>query len=301
MRAPSTPITLAVCLGVVLAGAVVVIVVLHPGQGSPGAPLPTCTGPPSSTVPLVIAPESLDSGMIAVMQDQLATCLRAGDTIMLSSGAGSSDQVASAGQLESWLATLGPSLPSGVNFEARTSGLTNVQGLSTSLSHAFDGIIYDYEPGFEPEFSTNFTTTMENFQNFSRFAHAGGFKAFAYPYSQPLWGSSFANDRWNYGELDATTGIDSDQIQLQGAAHQSATTWDNAIQALVTEYHAYGLPASAISVQLTVAQGDPNDISVSAAYADYQYAVQSGVGQVILWWDSGSVNAFLTLLTMIRG
>jgi hypothetical protein len=304
----TTLVAIAVAVGVLVAGTLVVVVAANGRCGRSALAFPPCPGvgpsgpsPSGPLVPLVIAPQSLNDTMVSFMEGSLAQHLRSADTIMLSSGASDTGTAANPDQLATWQAELGPRLPAGVSFEARTSGLVNVERLSGNLSHAFRGIVYDYEPGFEPEFSTNFTAAQQAFQNFSRIAHAGGFRAFGYPYSAPLWSSAYQDDRWNYGTLYATTGIDADQIQLQGAAHQSGTIWQSAIQSLVAEYRAYGFPPSAISVQLTLAAGDPNNISVDAAASDYEYAVANGVGQVILWWNAASEGALLSLLGMIRG
>jgi len=239
--------------------------------------------------------------MIDAMETTFLPYLLPGDTIMLSSGAGSGGSAANVAALDSWLSKLQPHLPAGVAFEARTSGLANVQTIASGVGSAFEGIVYDYEPGFEPEFSLNFTTTLHEFENFSRICHAEGFKAFGYPFSAPLWSAGDREYGWNFGELAATTGVDSLQIQLQGAAHESTKIWNSSIQTLIAQYAAYGLPASAISVQLTLAAGDPNNISVGAAYADYEYAIGQGVRQVVLWWNSASIDSVESLLALIRG
>ncbi|HTW40389.1 MAG TPA: hypothetical protein VMF04_06020 [Thermoplasmata archaeon] len=298
--------TIAVVL--LLLGAAVAVVDLG-GNAACGQPLdtfPPCAGsgapagaPPSNATPLVIAPQSINASSISAISERFAPYLISNDTIMLSSGLNNSTPNVS--YLNSRLADLAPSLPSGIHFEARTAGLSNVHDLVTGgLSSSFEGVIYDYEPGFEPEFTLNFSTTLSNFASFAHSCHAAGFAAYGYPTSQPLWVGADRSYNWNYGALLATTGLDALQIQLQGAAHASTTTWTSAIESLVTEYAGYGIPPSAISVQLTLASGDPNDISVSTAYTDYEIALAHGVGQVVLWWNSASVGPMLQLLGMIR-
>ncbi len=221
---------------------------------------------------------------------------------MLSSGAGSNGSVPNVYVLNVKLAELQSVLPRGINYEVRTGGVANARTIVAGASSNFEAVVYDYEPSFESEFSLNFTSTLRNFAIFSQICHAGGFKAVGYPFSVPVYSASYrALYGWNYGELAATTGVDSLQIQLQGAAHVGSSTWNSSIQTLISQYAEYGLPPSALSVQLTLAAGDPNNISVSVAYSDYEYATEHGVGQVVLWWDGASTTSMLSLLALIRG
>jgi hypothetical protein len=261
----------------------------------------TRPGAPVNSTPIVFAPQATSPASVSTLENSFAPYMTANDTVMLSSGAPDPNDPPNVGLLNSDLAQLESSLPAGIHFEARTAGLSNVGWLvSNGISHGFDGLIYDYEPNFEPEFTDNFSATLSNFQSFATLCHAAGFDAFGYPYSQPVWVGSDRSLGWNFGELAATTGVNDLQIQLQGAAHVSATTWQNSLTELVAQYAGYGLPASAITVQLTLAVGDPNQISVASAYADYQSAVAHGVGAVILWWNAESVPEMVQLLGLVR-
>jgi hypothetical protein len=307
--ASTSRITAVVTVLVLLAAAVVVVDI--GGNAACDRPLgtfPPCAGataapppPPLNSTPLVIAPQGLNSASINAIANQFAPYLIPNDTIMLSSGAPQNNSTPNISDLNQRLSELVPSLPAGIHFEARTAGLSSVNSLVTGgLSPSFEGVVYDYEPGFEPEFTLNFSATLANFATFAQSCHHAGFAAYGYPTSLPLWLSSYRPYGWNYGELAATTGVNALQVQLQGAAHSSLTTWETALEDLVGQYAGYGLPASAISVQLTLAVGDPNNITVSAAYAAYQFAVAHGVGQIVLWWNTNAIDPMLQLLGMIR-
>jgi len=301
----SVVLTVAVIVILLAAASLTIVIGGNAACGRPYNTFPPCAStaarpsPPLNSTPLIIAPEDQDETTLGDLANSIGPYLIPRDTVMLSSGAGSNNSTADASSLNNHQAELAPALPGGITFEARTSGLSNVRSVAAGLSAAFAGIIYDYEPDFEPEFTLDFATTLGNFENFSKICHAAGFKAFGYPFSQPLWNPADQGYGWNYGQLYATTGVDDLQIQLQGAA-KNPTTWSSSILELVSQYAAYGLPASDLSVQLTIAQGDPNNIPVSLAYEDYVYAVAHGVGSIVLWWDEESLSDVLDFLGMIR-
>jgi hypothetical protein len=306
MRTTKIP---AVAIGIILVAAATVTIVVGGNVVCGKAPqtLPPCAGQDASpfpTVPsvsLVIAPEGIDDQLLNVIDSSFRPYLATGDVIMLSSGAGSNNSTVDPHELNSWVGQLKPNLPSGIGYEARTGGLANVRNLSSGLSSSFEAVVYDYEPNFETEFSLNFSITLQNFESFSSICHTAGFRAFGYPTGQPIDNSQDRTYGWNYGELNADTGVQGLQIQLQGAAHDSEKAWNNSIQTLIGQYAGYGLAASSLSVQLTLAQGDPNNISVTTAYADYEYAIDHGVGQIILWWNLASEGDMMSMLNMIRG
>jgi hypothetical protein len=269
---------------------------------------PPCSGAtaqpsfPQNATPLILAPQATDSATLSAISDDFAPYLRPNDTLMLSSGAPESNgTLPDVDLLNSAVLQLRSTVPSGIRFEARTAGLASVTAMANGdLSRSYDAILYDYEPNFEPEFTLNFSATLANFEQFAEICHRAGFAAVGYPSSQPLWTGGDASYGWNYGELAATTGVSQLQTQLQGAAHASDATWQSAIGTIVREYAEYDLPASAISVQLTLAIGDPNQIPVETAYQDYEYAVAHGIGSVVIWWNEQSVSQVEQLLGMIR-
>lgn len=271
-----------------------------PPLGPSPAPLPP-PRTPSTVVPLVLVPEDINDSTLAALATSVRPYLRSGDTIMLSSGANANGSSANPWYLNSQLLLLQPQLPKGIVYEARTGGLANVQTLVGSLSPSFRSVVYDYEPGFEPEFSVNFTTTMSNFIQFAQMCHLAGFGAVGYPYSLPLWGAHYSQDGWNYGSLLATSGIDQLQIQDQGALHTGMNIWNRSISTLSTQYGGFGLPASDISVQVSLASGVPNQVNVSTAYLAYENAVARGAGQVVLFWNLSSLPSLLDLLDLVRG
>jgi hypothetical protein len=275
------------------------------GAAGAYAPAPSTESPtqpgPSGVIPIVFAPEFQGGSPIPLLLTSLLPYIHSGDSVMLSSGASVSQSKPDDAQLNRYLAELQPRLPSGVTYEARTGGLANAQILADGVSHGFASLVYDYEPGFEPEFTFNFTRTLEAFANFSGIAHGAGFSAIGYPLSAPAWHTNSSAYGWNYGELATTTGVNRLQTQLQGAAHHGDGKWDAGVQELVSQYAGYDLSPSALSVQLTLATGNPNNITVATATADYEYAVQQGVGQVVLWFNAGSVAYALQFLESIRG
>jgi hypothetical protein len=269
---------------------------LKDGPPGPASPRP----PPPGVVPIVWAPQFVGGSPLSLLQGPLLPYIYSGDSVMLSSGASVNQTPPDDSQLNHYLSELEPVLPAGVIYEARTGGTSNVAALAAGVSHSFTSLVYDYEPGFEPEFTYNFSKTMVAFENFSRIAHDAGFGAIGYPFSAPAWHANASSYGWNFGQLDARSGVDSLQVQLQGAAHQGESTWQLGVQALLAQYADYGLPPSALSVQITIAEGDPNNVSVADAYADYQYATEQGVGQIVLWFNSGTLQDVLQFLQDIR-
>jgi|HubBroStandDraft_1064217.scaffolds.fasta_scaffold19555_2 hypothetical protein len=255
---------------------------------------------PTAGPPLIFLPESSNDSTLSEFATAARSYLRTGDTIVLSSGADSNDTAANPNYLNSQLAFVQPQLPSGLIYEARTGGLANVALLAGGISSTFQGIVYDYEPNYEPEFNLNFTSTMANFDAFAQTCHLAGFQAIGYPYSLPLWGWHYQQYDWNYGTLLATTGVDQLEVQDQGAVHTAMGVWNRSISTLATQYGDYGIPASQISVQVSLAYGVPNQVNVSTAYAAYENAVARGVGQIELFWNLSSFPALLQLLQLIR-
>jgi hypothetical protein len=250
---------------------------------------------------LVIVPESNNDSTLAALAGPVRPYLRSGDAVMLSSGADVNQSPASAKYLNGRLSLLAPQLPSWIVYEARTGGLANVESLVGGLSSSFQAIVYDYEPGFESEFTRNFTGTLTNFALFAHACHAGGFQAVGYPIGIPLWGERYEQYNWNYGTLLASTGVDGLQIQDQGAAHSSLNAWNRSLTTLADQYNGYLLPANDMSLQLTLADGTPNQVNESVAFAAYSEAAARGVGQLILFWNLASLGALLQLLHEIRG
>jgi hypothetical protein len=257
--------------------------------------------PPRNATPIILAPQTTDSSTLGAISGTFAPYLIPNDTIMLSSGAPESNGTPSAAALNDAMSSLRPALPGGIHFEARTAGLTNVEDLVTGgLSSAFSGVVYDYEPGFEPEFTFNFTSTLSNFRMFAAICQEHGYAAFGYPTSQPLTTPGDAIYDWNYGAIANTTGVADLQVQLQGAAHAGTTQWQMALGNLIHQYAENGLPPRALAVQLTLAVGDPNVVSVASAYTDFEYAVERGVGAIVLWWNSAAESEVQELLGMVR-
>jgi hypothetical protein len=271
-----------------------------PGLGPAPDPIPPPPRRSAPGLPLVFVPTSINDSVLAALDGPLRTFLRSGDTIMLSSGADANRSPADVGYLNGRLSILTSELPSGLIYEARTGGLANVESIVSGLSSGFSAVVYDYEPGFESEFSLNFTSTLTNFIVFAQECHLAGFQAVGYPFSLPLWGKNFQQYNWDYGTLLASSGVDGIQLQDQGAIHTGMTVWNRSISDLSSQYHQYRIPADDMSLQLTLANGTPNQINVSAAYDAYADAVSRGVGQIILFWNLGCLPELVHFLRMIR-
>jgi hypothetical protein len=271
-------------------------------NASPAPSPPPPPKPPADALPLVFIPDGINDTMLGDIASAVEPYMKTGDTVVLTDGADDGATGASASYLNNQLAYLRPQLPKGITYEARTGGLANVKALVRGgLSSHFSSVLYDYEPGFESEFTTNFTSTLANFVLFAGDCHAAGFQAVGYPYGLPLWDLRDQNLNWNYGTLLASSGIDGLQIQDQGSAHVSLNDWNRSIGFLTAQYAAYGIPAADMSLQLTVATGLSNSISVASAYAAYEAAMSRGVGEIMLFWNLSGFSNLMALLHLIRG
>lgn len=276
---------------------------------SPGSPTDqsATTSPPGCAQPLIISAYS------QIQIDELIADKSAGyfcSQYVIDMVSGNDNSTVSLSNLQTWSQNVldrFPSFTAAANLFCQTAGLTNVNTIVEDLNptHGCGTILYDYEPGYEPEFSWNFTTTLHNMGKFSTDvttnAKYGTFSAWGYPTGRPVLEKDLEPYNWDYARLISPIGGYADHpvdqaIQTQRYA-SSPTNWSLAIEKLITQYKGEGIPISHLVVQVTLGTTG-NGVSASTAYSDYTALVRDLGGKLptyfYVWWSSNSVlTAFL--------
>ena len=180
-----------------------------------------------------------------------------------------------------------------------TSGILSYSELAPHMDANITGMSYDYEPGYEPEFTFNFSKTVDNFANVSRIAHEYGLESVGYPTGIPLLSAYLDTYDWDYGKLGRT--VDQLFIQTQLFCQLSPTDYARVVSVVLDQYAAAGVFARPyFQISIGNATTDlPHGVTAPTAYACAQQLESLGVHTLYLWWDEGGLPDLLQFLSDI--
>ena len=219
---------------------------------------------------------------------------RAGDSFELVSGVPSKHTLDIA-EIDGWAGELHAAFPS-AEIYAGTAGIAHLTTLASRVSNVVTGVFYDYEPGYEPEFTGNFSQSVSEFENASEVAHVHGLLSIGYPTGRPIASPSFRADNWSYGVLAKT--VDELVVQTQTYCHQGVAAFVNATNTVLTQYAATSAPG-APTFQITLggnASATPNQVTPAQAYRCTQVLLQDGLKSLYLWFGPGSNDKVVQFL-----
>jgi hypothetical protein len=204
---------------------------------------------------------------LIAMKDRLG----AGDWITVNSGG--IDKVAEPDKVQARAERLAAAFPQ-CTIHAFTSGMANLQSLSSSLHAPVKGIFYDYEPNYPnlPEFSFDTGVTLQNLSKAAAVARGRGLQLISYLTGRGLFNPGH---QWNYSAFQGAA--DGLVIQTQSALKNGK--WPPALDLISQQF-----PGPKPPVQITVAPGLPNTVDLPTAYAAFDELVRRGFSMVEIWW-----------------
>jgi len=278
--------------------AVVLVAILVVGVTVFGWWRPAPSAPPPAPLP------SLDITFAANSTEEVESLLTTvrpyiepGDSFDLVSGSPENSTL-SVPNVNRWAAELRDAFP-GHPIYAHTAGLTHYAEMAAGVGTNVSGILYDYEPGFEPEFTFNFTATLSNFRNVSEIAQAYGVASVGYPVGRPILEPNLAVYGWNYATLAGT--VDALTVQTQTYCKAGASTYAEALSTVLGQYATEGLP-SLPEFQITIGNATttlPNGVTAGPAYDCAAELAPLGLHSLYLWWNEGALPDLLTFLADI--
>ena len=179
---------------------------------------------------------------------------------------------------------------------AHTAGIAHYSSMAAGVGSDVSGILYDYEPGFEPEFTYNFTRTVLSFENATVEAHAHGLLSVGYPIGRVLLDRAYLQYDWNYATL--ALAVDRLVVQTQTYCVQGASTFATAISAALDEYKAAGL-TTVPTFQVTIGNATtqlPNGVTATPAFDCAQDLSTYGLHSLYVWFDEGGESNVIEFL-----
>ena len=279
-------------------GLTVAVVALLLGQSAGTSPSPS----PNAAVSTAVASLPRFSITFAANSTAEVTSLvttdkpyiRSGDSFDLDSGSPSKLPL-NVTAINYWASLLRAAYPKAVIY-AHTSGLAHLATLAAGVSKNISGVYYDYEPRYEPEFTTNFTQTLAEFANATVIAHTFGLESVGYPFGRPIAVKNWTQYDWDYGKLAKT--VDQLVIQTQRYCRGGISKFQNAVSIVLGEYAADGVNGTPI-FQITIGNNTtltPNEVDPLQAYNCTQVLKDEGLRSLYLWWgpsDNAGVVQFL--------
>ncbi len=186
--------------------------------------------------------------------------------------------------INNWALELHDAFP-GTKIYAHVSGITNFETLAPEVGKYVTGIYYDYEPGYEPEWTYNFADTEVNFRTVAAVAKEYGIQSVGYPSGLPLLKSYLADYHWNYATLGGI--VSRMVIQAQLFCQLSTADYARALGVVVDQYAAAGLKTLP-EFQITVGSPSvyPHAVDPAQAYACAQVAQSDGLKASFVWWGT---------------
>ena len=190
-------------------------------------------------------------------------------------------------------------------YSVLTAGYDNIKTIASSLDISrASSIMYDYEPGYEPEFSDDYAATLANFQHSAAMIRRYGFKAAAAPFGDPLWNESFY-PKWDFGKLAHTQ--DFMDVQLQPKlksdyqnSNKHIPQYKSAADKLKTQLAAAN---TSVPVFGQVSIGDPavgNYVTPAYAEEARKVLLDHHFAGVAVWWTPPFVHDVLAFLQLFR-
>lgn len=281
-----------VALVAAVAVALVVVVATY------GTPSPSGGGGTTRTSPLAFTFAANSSAEVQTLLTTLRPYVLPGDAFDLVSGSPEGVPL-SLTNLNRWAAELRSAYPSNAIY-AHTAGVANYATVAAGVSSDFAGVLYDYEPGFEPEFTYNFTQTLSDFANVSAIARAHGIESVGYPIGRPILGNGTGGIRWDYAALAGE--MDQLVVQSQTYCHAGMSAFADAVETVQAQYAAEDLPAVP-EFQVTIGNATtslPNGVTSSTGIACADALVARGLPSVYVWWDEGGVAELVQFLAVLE-
>ena len=211
-----------------------------------------------------------------------------GDSFDLVSGNPQRSDPINVSSINAWATMLRATYP-GAAIYAHTAGLANYALLAEGATTTISGLFYDYEPGYETEFTTNFTRTLANFENATKIAHAHGFESIAYPTGKGL-ADYPGYSEWDYAEVAAE--VDGEVIQSQRYCEFGTASFAANVSAGLREFVAsegIRLPTFQITIGPRT-NGTGWAVRPAAAYDCARVLAEDDQHTLYLWWNP-SANA----------
>jgi hypothetical protein len=280
----------------IIVGAIVVVVLVILLVGVTvdnwGRPAPSALPTPLPT--LAITFDANTSAEVTTLLTTIRPYVLPGDSFDLVSGSPESSPL-SVTNVNHWAAELRETFPSATIY-AHTAGISNYGTLSAGVRGNVTGVLYDYEPTFEPEFTYNFSSTLSNFQNVSAAARAAGVESVGYPIGRPILGAEVEDYRWNYAVLAGA--VDRLVIQTQYYCKVGPTTFATAVSTVLDQYAAADV-SPAPTFQVTIGNATtslPNGVTAAPAYDCAQELTSLGLHTLYVWWDEGAASELVQFL-----
>ena len=284
-------------IGSLAALSLLITVLLAVSGGNPASSESSSLGPATKLAPLPSISITFAANSTAEVNSLVNTdrsYIEPGDSFDLVSGTPSTSPLA-VGEINYWASLLRAAYPGAAIF-ASTSGIAHFATLAKKVNADISGIFYDYEPGYEAEFTVNFTQTLAEFTNVTEVAHAHGLLSIGYPTGRPISEPKFRSDHWDYGALSGV--VDRLDVQTQTYCHESARSFENATSRVRDQYAAVGasgIPTFQVTLGIN-ASLTPNQVSPSQAYNCTQVLTGDGLKTLYLWFGPGSNSDVLRFL-----
>jgi len=170
------------------------------------------------------------------------------------------------------------------------AGHSKVEQIARGLSPGKASyIFYDYEDGYEPEFSEDFPMTIYSMEHAAQLARSNGFGAASAPTGRGLFDYKYIRKHWNYGQIANT--MDMMLVQLQRAlkgdyrnGDLNLTEYKWYLRKLMRQWVGAGSTIE-IYPQLTVGGKSPNAVTVQYGVLGREAAYNEGFPGVSIWYD----------------
>jgi len=220
--------------------------------------------------------------------------IRAGDSFDLDSGSPSNLSL-NLTAINYWASLLHAAYPKTAIY-AHTSGLAHFATLAAGVNRDISAIYYDYEPGYEPEFTRNFTQTVADFVNATIIAHAHGLQSVGYPFGRPIDNPGWTKYHWDFGKLAEV--VDQLVVQTQRYCQDNTSDFQTATSIVLGQYaadHVAGSPIFQVTLGIN-ATVTPNQVDPQQAYACARVLTNDGLRSLFLWWGPGDNSGVVQFL-----
>ncbi len=280
-------------------GALLATVILLATAPSPASVPPSTARNPSvasAVVPLSFHITFVVTGSdeLHSLQTVLGSYLEPGDSFDLLVS-GNQNPSHAANVVNHWASELHSVYPND-SITAHVSGIARYAAIAPLLGPNIMGLLYDYEPGYEPEFTFNFTRTVEHFVDVTTIAHTYGIESVGYPTGQPLHKSFLQEYGWNYAILGSV--VDRLIIQTQAFCQLSPGDYARALGVVLDQYAAAGMDLLP-TFQITIGNSTsdlPHSVNADQAYACAQQQAALGSHSLFIWWDQGALSNLIEFL-----
>lgn len=221
--------------------------------------------------------------------------IQEGDSFDLVSGSPASLPLAT-GLIDQWASMLRSAYPTADIF-AHTAGVAHFEELARHAGPSLSGIYYDYEPGYESEFTWDFSESLARFKEVTAIAHRHGTESVGYPTGRPLLSASLERYHWNYATLAGA--VDRLVVQTQRYCLRGPSEFEEATAILLGQFASDRPGAPLPTLQITI--GDrtprtPNAVGPGQGSDCARVLAAHGIRELYIWSvprDHGKVVRFL--------